>query len=122
MISIRRLLEGGGDSSPEDAELSEACLQLRRIMQEAIAIRGRLGHETGMVEFELRSRDLLRRLEQPTSPLEMVMVANQAMEAIEEYWKRSTEYFKEQGSHLQSMLAMLAGAIADISGHSDASV
>ena len=122
MISIRRLLEQRTETPPEDRELLEATLQLRRLLQDVIAIRSQLGHEAGMLDFELKSRELLHRLDDATSAVELILVANEALEAIEEFRRRSTEYFLEQGSHLQSMLSMMAATVAEISGQSDNSV
>jgi hypothetical protein len=72
-----------------------------------------------------------RLLEQPTeAPAEdrelveatLIVVANEALEAIEEFRRQCTEYFMEQGSHLQSMLSMMANTVAEISGQSEHAV
>ena len=90
MISIRRLLE-----LPNERDLLDAAFDLRRLLQDVLATRTRLSHEAGMVDFELKSRGLLRRLGDAATVLDLVVVANEALEAIEEHRQLSTEQFKE---------------------------
>ena len=116
MISIKQFWDGRSNAAPADERMREASLQLRRLLE------GVAAPDLGTAGSELTSRDLLRRLEAATTPLELLGIANQALEAIENYTGRRTEVFREQSRQMQSMVAMLTQTLAEISGQSDASV
>jgi hypothetical protein len=119
MISIRRFLERSGDAPR--SSLPEASLHLRGLLLDGIAPRGHLRHEAGGPGFELDS-NLLRLFEKATSPLQLLVIANQALEATQNEAKCATESNDEQRRRMQSMVAMLNETITEISGQSDASV
>jgi GGDEF domain-containing protein len=119
MISIRRFLERSGDAPR--SSLPEASLHLRGLLLDGIAPRGHLRHEAGGPDFELDS-NLLRLFEKATSPLQLLVIANQALEATQNEAKCVTEANDEQRRRMQSMVSMLTETITEISGQSDASV
>jgi GGDEF domain-containing protein len=120
MISIRRYLAQSAESPPEEQEFLQACLRVRRSLEDGMPSQNESGPE--MVDFEDKSQDILCRLEDAASPTDVVLLTGDALEFHGEYRRRLAQYYSEQGAHLQSMIAMLTNALADISGQSDASV
>jgi len=120
MISIGRISER--PQRPPAGDLAGCLSQLRRLLQEGIGNRQHWFREATTPEFELTVRDLLRRLEDRSSPLDAALVATAALEAFEDHARHAAEHFHEQGSQMHAMLAMLTETIAEISAHSDASV
>ena len=121
MISIRRLLERP-DTAAAGSELLEASSQLRGLLLAAIADRAQCGKEAETGIFDLSVRDLLRRLEAAAAPMDLATIATQALRAVEHFTRRTTEHLREQGSQMQSMVAMLTDTLADVSGQSEASI
>jgi GGDEF domain-containing protein len=123
MISIKRLWEGpSGEAGTDRATLLDASLHLRRLLVEGQDTQNPLGPEDETPDNGPIARDLLIRLEGASSPLEILGIANEALEAAQGYTRRATGYFREQRGQMRSMVAMLTGTLADISGESEASV
>jgi hypothetical protein len=121
MISIRRLMEGP-DQAPDEAEISKLCGQLQHLLQEGIATRREWGRAAGLAAVDSTARDLLRRLDEHSPPAGPLNVFSEALEVFENHNRWATGYFREQHGQMQSMVGMLTSTIADISGHTDASV
>jgi hypothetical protein len=121
MVSIKRLLERRHDT-PDESEVPEVSSKLRRLVAEEIEARGDLRHVIGSPDFIPTLRELLLRLREPTSSLELAAIANDALEVTANDMGCVTRSFEEQISQMQSMVAMLAETLADIPGQSDTSV
>src|ERR1043165_9555662 len=121
MISIKRLLEHRKDAL-EDGYLPEVSANLRRLLAEGIDARAVLRHEVGSPDFNSTLREVLVRLRDTDSFLDLALIANAALEATANEMRLATRSFDEQISQMQSMVAMLAETLADISGQSETSV
>jgi GGDEF domain-containing protein len=121
MTSIKRFLDRHSGPPAAERDLLEASLLLRVLLQQGIAARSD-GRDAATLGFEATSRDLLHRLEEATTPVELVGIANQSLQAVESHRQRTTEALREQSSQMQSMVTMLTDTLAAISGRSNASV
>ena len=120
MISIKRFMQGSEGVTAED--LLKISSELRSLLVDGMAARRQWGRELTTPEFERGGENLLHRLDEVTSTLGLLTIATEAFEAFENHTRRATGYFREQSGQMQSMVAMLTEAVADISGQSDASV
>jgi GGDEF domain-containing protein len=120
MISIRRFLEHPDATVPGN-DLLAASLHLRDLLLDGTPASGHPAHPAGGADAGPHS-DLLHRLENAATPLELLAIANQAVEAAQHDTRRAVEFCEERGRQMQSMLVMLTEALADISGQADASV
>jgi len=111
-----------GSEGPTAEDLQKASADLRRLLVEGIAAQRQWGREVETPQFDLVAQALLHRLEEETSPLELLSIATEMLEAFENQTRNATGYFREQSGQMQAMLAMLTETVADISGQSEASV
>jgi len=122
MISIKRFLDTRHDAGPPNRDLLEASLQMGRLLLDAIATHVVRGRETDLKDFTTTLSGLLRRTEEPPTPLHLLSISSEATEALETYCQRTTEYSREQTEQMQTMVTTLADTLADLSGQTDASV
>jgi GGDEF domain-containing protein len=120
MISIRRFLDRS-DPPADDHDLLAASLRLHELLLSEAAASDRPGHPAGEPDSGPKS-DLLHRLENATTPAEVLAIANQAVEAAHHDTRRAVAIGEEQRQQMQSMLAMLTETLADVSGQADTSV
>ena len=120
MISIKHFLERR-DYQPA-AELLEAALQMSRLLLEAIATHGVWEREADGKAFLRDMNGLLRRMDQPPTALDLLEISSEAVEAMEAHAHRTRAYQCEQNDHMQSIVAMLADTVADLSRQSDLSI
>jgi GGDEF domain-containing protein len=111
-----------GPESLTAEDLMKISSELRHLLVEGITARRQLGPGLATPEFENAGQDLLRRLDQMTSPPELFALATEALETFENHTRRATGYLCEQSGQMQSIVAMLTETVADIAGQSDASV
>ncbi len=122
LISIKRFLDQNRHNAQAEHELLEAALQMGRMLIEALAHNTVPGREADFLVFHRTIKGLARKLGEPASPLDLLEVASDAVNALETYAQRTAEYLKEENEHMQSMVAMLTDTVAAISGQTDASV
>ena len=80
------------------------------------------GRESEFKAFRRTMNGLARKMDRPLSAIDLLEISSEAVEALEAYSERTTEYLGEQNEYRQSMVAMLADTVADLSGQTDASV
>ena len=119
MISIKRFLERGGGA---DQEVLEASLEAGRLLLDGIAAHTVRGREADYRLFERALKDLLHRMSEPATPLSLLAIASETVEAMESHAGRTAAYLREQNEQMQSIVSMLTDTLADISGQADASV
>ena len=122
MISIKRLVEQGRGNGGPEREVLEASLQMGRLLLDGIAAHAVRGGGADLSALKRTLGGLQRRINQPPSALDLLEISSDAVEALETYSQRTTDYLREQNEQLQSMVAMLTEALADVSGQSEASV
>src|ERR1022692_4441048 len=121
MISIKRLLEGRDASGPDQNSV-EALMRMSCVLLDAMAKHMVRGNETDIRIFRRTLNRLARHLEEPQSTMTVPDIFSGAVEALETYCQRTTEYFLEQNRERHSMVAMLADTVAELSGQTDVSV
>jgi GGDEF domain-containing protein len=121
MISIKRFLEQRRADSG-DNPLLDAALQSCRLLLEAIATYVVCGRESDVKAFARIMKGLQRKMQKPTTALDLLDVSSAAAEAMETYSRQTTDHIRAQNRQMHEMLAMLADTVADISGQTDLSV
>src|ERR1035437_8906020 len=121
MISIKRLLEGRDASGPDQNSV-EALMRMSCVLLDAMAKHMVRGNETDIRIFRRTLNRLARHMEEPQSTMTVPDIFSGAVEALETYCQRTTEYFLEQNRERHSMVAMLADTVAELSGQTDVSV
>ena len=121
MISIKRLLEGRDASGPDQNSV-EALMRMSCVLLDAMAKHMVRGNETDIRIFRRTLNRLARHMEEPQSTMSVPDIFSGAVEALETYCQRTTEYFLEQNRERHSMVAMLADTVAELSGQTDVSV
>ncbi len=111
-----------GSEAPTAEDLLKASADLRHLLVDGIAAQRQWGREVATPQFDLVAQALLHRLEEETSPVGLLAIATEMLEAFENQTRNATGYFREQCGQMQSMLAMFTETVADISGQSEASV
>src|ERR1039458_8501335 len=114
MISIKRLLEGRDASGPDQNSV-EALMRMSCVLLDAMAKHMVRGNETDIRIFRRTLNRLARHMEEPQSTMTVPDIFSGAVEALETYCQRTTEYFLEQNRERHSMVAMLADTVADLS-------
>ncbi len=122
MISIKRFLEQrSGGASPKH-DVLEAALQMCRLLLDGLATHTVHGRGADFQSFGRTLKELAQRMNDPPSALDLLEISSDAVEALEAYSQRTTEYLREENEQLQSMVSMLTDTVADLSGQTDASV
>ena len=121
MISIKQLLD-----RPERARLAAESratnVELRQLLHDSLEARRRWERETLSSEFDTKVRKLVHLLEEQPQAQDVTDIAIAAFRLFEEHTCHANGYFREQGTQMQSMLAMLTATVAEISANSDESV
>src|SRR6266498_613458 len=122
MISIKRFLDQHRNAAEREPDIVDALMQMGRLLLDAMATHMVRGNE---VDFRLLGRTLdglVRRMGASQSAISLLGISSDAVEAVETYCLRTTEYLRAQNEEKQSMVAMLTDTVADLSGQTDASV
>jgi GGDEF domain-containing protein len=127
MISIKRFLEQRRNPNPPPGdgpggEILQASLQMGRLLVDAVAAHMIRGREADFKAFNRTMKALAQKMDKPPSPLSLLELSSEAVEALETYAERTTDYLREISEHMQSMVAMLTQTLSDVAGQSDASV
>jgi GGDEF domain-containing protein len=122
MISIKRFLDQRRDTAGPDPNLVEALMQMGRLLLDAMATRMVRGNEADFTSFRGSLNGLARRMDGPQSAMSVLGISSDAVEALEKYCQHTTKYIRVQHEERQSMIAMLADTVAELSGQTDASV
>ncbi|HLK47716.1 MAG TPA: diguanylate cyclase [Bryobacteraceae bacterium] len=120
MISIKQLLERYEHGSANQQQLA-GLSRLQELLREGLLA----CNETNWgatAEFTASVTSLLNQLKSDISPEELLQLAPQALELLEQHRRYTTGFFHEQTQQMQTIVAMLTGTIAEISAQSDASV
>lgn len=121
MISIKSLLERVDRKLSGDSQLQKLFLHLRDLLRNGGDFRSQLRPAAGP-EVVSNVKDLVSRLDAADSALQLLAVATDALESYTKDIQGASEFFAEHNSQMQSMVAMLTQTLAEVSGHSDASV
>ena len=121
MISIKYLLERVDRKLSANGQRQNCCLRLRELLRNGSDLRSQL-RPAAAPEVALNVRDLMSRLDTADSPVALLAVATDALENYTLDIQGACEFFAEHNSQMASMVAMLTQTLAEVSGHSDASV
>ena len=122
MISLKRFLEPRRRETQAANDVTEASMQMCRLLLDAISIHVVRGREADFKAFGRTMKQLLRRMDEPPSAFNLLEISSGASEALETYVQQTSDYFREQTEQMQSMVAMLTDTLADISGQTDNSI
>jgi len=128
MISIKQFLDSRtnasrqGNGPREGSDLVQASLQMVRLLIEAVPAHTVRGCDADYKAFGRAFEGLLRKLNEPPSAMNLLGIASEAAEAMEDYAQRTAGYLREQNCQMQSIVAMLTDTLADVSGQADSSV
>jgi GGDEF domain-containing protein len=122
MISIKHFLENRNNPQTVDPDILEASLQAIRLLLDSIAANMVRGPEAESGAFAQAFKALVTKMDAPPSVLSLLELSSEAVEAIEIYSHRGRAYLAAQNEQMQSMVSMLAGTVADISGQTDVSI
>ena len=121
MISIRRFADRS-TAAQDDVAFNADAMRLRELLSHAAESRRPLQCDLGAPDFRQASRGLLERLEQASTAADLVTIAVDGVSSAEDYIHRVTESSEDHAAQVQSMIAMLTQAIADLAGQPEASV
>jgi len=99
-----------------------AALESINLILDSMPMRVYRTPEAAYEAYVAACKDLSQRMAQVRTPVDLLSIAGEMVETVEEYALRTKEYFREQGEHMQAILRMLTEALAEFSGRSDASV
>jgi GGDEF domain-containing protein len=121
MISIKSFLERVDRKLAADSQLQKLFLHLRDVLNNGSELRSQL-RPSAAHEVALNVSELVSRLDAADSSLQILGVATDALESYTKDIQGASEFFAEHNSQMSSMVAMLTQTLAEVSGHSDASV
>jgi GGDEF domain-containing protein len=122
MISIKRFLDQGNHVAAPQHDTVEALTQMVRLLLEAMGTHTIRGNEADLKSLRRTLAGLVRQLEEPLPAMTLLGISSDAVDAFEDYCQRTGERLREQHVERQSMIAMLADTVAELSGQADTSV
>jgi GGDEF domain-containing protein len=122
MISIKQFLEQRRQGPTPEQDVVDALTQMVRVLLDAMATRMVRGKEADLRSLRRALSGLARQMERPQPAMTMLGISSDAVEALETYCQRTSDYLREQHEERQSMIAMLTDTVAELSGQTDASV
>ncbi|MCW5981113.1 MAG: hypothetical protein KIT09_23725 [Bryobacteraceae bacterium] len=122
MISIKSLIEKYRDGPPPDRDILEASLQMNRLILETAAQHALRGRDASVRAIGRALKELASRMDRHPTALDLLEIAGEATDAIDDYAHDTAEYLHKQNEQMQAMIAMLTDALADVSGQADASI
>jgi GGDEF domain-containing protein len=122
MISIKQFLDTRRNSAPPKNDLVDALMQMGRLILDAVAAYMVRGTDADLEDFRRKLNRLVRQMDTPQSPMSVLGITSDAVEALETYGERTAKYNREQREERQSMVAMLTDTVAELAGQSDAAV
>ncbi len=122
MISLKRLLGRDRNGYAPSSDVFEALRQMGRLLLKGIANHRVRGYETDFNVLRGALHGLERQLDEPESASGLVSSSSAVAVALETFCNQTTERFSKEKKQLQSMVAMLTGALAGLSGQTDDSL
>ena len=122
MISIKQFLEQRRQGPAPEQDVVDALTQMVRVLLDAMATHMVRGREADLRSLRRALSGLVRQMERPQPAMTLLGVSSDAVEALETYCQRTSDYLREQHEERQSMIAMLTDTVAELSGQTDASV
>ena len=101
---------------------STLTTQVGRLFLDAMATHVVRGIDADYKSLRRELKNVARQMEGPLSPMTLLGISSDAVEALETYCERTTAYFRAQQEERRSMIAMLTETVAELSGQTDASV
>jgi len=114
MVSIKRHI----DLSDEEAALRRVI----SLLLNGIATRAVQGDRAEYESFQNNMQRIQETAGTDVPPDVLLVIAGSAIQALEDYSKRTTRFIRRQGTELQNIIAMLTGTVISIGSGSDRSV
>ena len=122
MISIKQFLEQRRQGPAPEQDVVDALTQMVRILLDAMSAHMVRGKEADLRSLRRALGGLARQMERPQPAMTLLGIASDAVEALENYCQRTSDYLRERHEERQSIIAMLTDTVAELSGQTDASV
>lgn len=122
MISIKRFLDQYHEESHPQLGLVDALKQMGRLLLDGMALHMVRGRQVDCDVLRETLSGLSNRIDEPQDALGFLGIASDASEALENYCRRTTDYFRAEKEQVTSMIGMLTDSLADISGQTDSSM
>jgi len=122
MISIKRFLEQRRVVPEVSPDVVEALMQLSRLLLDAMATHTVRGNEADFRTLSRTLKDLERQITGPPSAMTLLGISSAAIEALETYCRQTDSHMREQREQRQCVIAMLTDTVAELSGHTNASL
>ncbi|HEY2012667.1 MAG TPA: diguanylate cyclase [Bryobacteraceae bacterium] len=122
LISIKRFLDQRRGADGGEPDLIGALRQMGRLLLDGMATQIVGGRDADLQVLRRTLKGLVRQMDAPLSPLGVLGVSSDAVEALEAYFGLTTAYLNEGNEQIRSMISMLTETVADLSGQTDASV
>jgi hypothetical protein len=131
MISIKRFIEQrrqnpepGKDIAVPNTESDRVAALTRMVLLlfDGIATNVVRGSDTDCQALRQTFRGLGNKMREPQSAIGLLGISSDAVEALETYCQRTTDYLQERNEERQAVVTMLTATVAELSGQTDASV
>jgi GGDEF domain-containing protein len=121
MISIKQFLNPRKAPEPK-RDLIDALTQMGRLLLDAVATYTVRGTDADLEDFRRKLNRLARQMDTEQSPMSVLGMTSDAVEALETYCERTAKYNRAQREERQSMVAMLTETVAELAGQSESAV
>jgi GGDEF domain-containing protein len=121
MISIKEFLNPHKAPEPKH-DLIDALTQMGRMLLDAVATYTVRGTDADLEDFRRKLNRLTRQMDTEQSPMTVLGITSDAVEALETYCERTAKYNREQRAERQSMVGMLTETVAELAGQSESAV
>ncbi|MEI9975337.1 MAG: hypothetical protein WDO73_26710 [Ignavibacteriota bacterium] len=115
MISFKRFLDQARNKDKPDRDLMESLAQMGSVLMDAMATHAVRGRPSDFRVLRSALQDLIRQVSTPQSPLEVLGISSDAVDALETYCQNTTEYLRQEREQLNSMVSLLTATVADLS-------
>jgi hypothetical protein len=85
MISIKQFLDTRRNSAPPKNDLVDALMQMGRLILDAVAAYMVRGTDADLEDFRRKLNRLVRQMDTPQSPMSVLGITSDAVEALETY-------------------------------------
>jgi hypothetical protein len=96
MISIKQFLEQRRQGPTPEQDVVDALTQMVRVLLDAMATHMVRGKEADLRSLRRALSGLARQMERPQPAMTMLGISSDAVEALETYCQRTSDYLREQ--------------------------
>jgi diguanylate cyclase (GGDEF)-like protein len=114
VISLKKFLA--------DNETEASLMRMVKLLLQGIALHSMEGDPVDRARFRDSIDRVERRLDEDIAPPELLVLSGSALQALEDYNRRTNRYLRQQSVEFQTMVKMLTSTVSAITAAGDANV